>query len=161
MNPPSPVAAPATFPEISSTLQLAGPAGALEAAVDVPTESSRAGVAIVCHPHPLHGGTMHNKVVVMVARALGELGLSTVRFNFRGVGASGGTYDEGVGETADLIAVADWVRRTRPGDALWLAGFSFGSYVALRAAAQLNEKEAMLAGMHFIDCTTCFFPGNG
>lgn len=133
---------PSIFPSAATALRLRGPAGALEAAADVPDAAdARAGVAIVCHPHPQHGGTMHNKVVTMIERSLRESGLATVLFNFRGVGASAGTYDDGHGETDDLVAVADWVRNTRPDDALWLAGFSFGSYVAARAAPQLPVRQ--------------------
>ncbi|HST28275.1 MAG TPA: alpha/beta fold hydrolase [Rudaea sp.] len=134
--------APAEFPAASASVILTGPAGALEAAVAVPDAAeARAGVAIICHPHPQHGGTLHNKVVTMLERSLRESGLATVVFNFRGVGASQGTYDDGRGETDDLIAVADWVRRTRPDDVLWLAGFSFGAYVAARAAPQLPVRQ--------------------
>ncbi|WP_415926623.1 alpha/beta hydrolase [Denitratimonas tolerans] len=130
------------FPDADASLHLPGPAGVLEVIVEHPEpECARRGVAVVCHPHPLHGGTMHNKVVTMVARSLRELGLTTVRFNFRGVGESAGEYDEGRGETLDLLAVAEWVGRTRPGDALWLAGFSFGSYVALLGARHLPVKQ--------------------
>jgi len=126
------------FPTVAGPLTLAGPAGPLEAVVD-PGEAPRVPVvAIVCHPLPTEGGTMHNKVVTMTARALRELGVDTVRFNFRGTGASAGTFDEGDGETEDLCAVAAWVRATRPDAALWLAGFSFGAYVSLRASAQLQ-----------------------
>ncbi|MBS0571096.1 MAG: alpha/beta fold hydrolase [Proteobacteria bacterium] len=136
---------PAMFPTAATALTLSGPAGALEAAVDVPNAAeARAGVAIVCHPHPQHGGTMHNKVVTMLERALRESGLATVVFNFRGVGASQGSYDDGRGEADDLVAVAQWVQRTHPGDALWLAGFSFGSYVVARAASQLPVKQLIL-----------------
>ena len=77
-------------------------------------------------------------------RALHELGLATLRFNFRGVGASAGTYDHGNGETDDALAIAAWLARVRPRDALWLAGFSFGSYVALRAAEQLPVKQLIM-----------------
>jgi len=126
------------FPTDSSTLLLDGPAGALEVAVDRSDCPPRPATAIVCHPLPTEGGTMHNKVVTMAARALREVGLDTVRFNFRGTGASAGSFDDGVGETADLLAVAAWVRAQRPDHALWLAGFSFGAYVALRAAAELQ-----------------------
>jgi alpha/beta superfamily hydrolase len=129
----------AAFPTASGPLTLAGPAGALEAAVDLPEDDVAALplVAIVCHPLPTEGGTMHNKVVTMTARALRELGASTVRFNFRGTGASEGDFDEGPGEVADLKAIAAWVRAQRPDDALWLAGFSFGAYVALCAAEEI------------------------
>jgi len=129
------------FPNASTALTFAGPAGAIEAVIELSETAPRAGVAIVCHPHPLQGGTMHNKVVTMVARSLVELGIATVRFNFRGVGASAGEYDEGRGETDDVLALGQWVRRERPDDALWLAGFSFGSYVALRAAKRLGVSQ--------------------
>ena len=129
------------FPSVSGALTLAGPAGAIEAVVELPESSPRAGVAIVCHPHPLQGGTMHNKVVTMVSRSLVELGIATVRFNFRGVGASAGEHDEGRGETDDVLAIGRWLREQRPGDALWLAGFSFGSYVAFRAANELGVAQ--------------------
>jgi alpha/beta superfamily hydrolase len=95
-------------------------------------------VAVVCHPLPTEGGTMYNKVVTMAARALRECGVDTVRFNFRGVGASEGAFDDGDGEGEDLRAVAAWVRAQRPDAALWLAGFSFGAYVSLRMAAELQ-----------------------
>ena len=129
-----------TFPTESGPLTLAGPVGDLEAIVDLPDADvdARPLVAVVCHPLPTGGGTMHNKVVTMAARALRELGASTVRFNFRGTGNSAGTYDEGNGETADLAAVVAWVRRERPDHALWLAGFSFGAYVSLRASDALQ-----------------------
>lgn len=128
------------FPAQSGALQLAGPAGRLEAVVDVPEDevAPRPMVAIVCHPLPTEGGTLHNKVVTMTARALRELGASTVRFNFRGTGASEGAFDDGNGELDDLRAVAAWVRRQRPEAQLWLAGFSFGAFVALRAASELQ-----------------------
>lgn len=87
---------------------------------------------------------MHNKVVTMTERALLDLGLATVRFNFRGVGASEGVHDNGVGETDDLVAIAHWLRAQRPGDALWLAGFSFGSYVTLCAAPRVAPAQLVL-----------------
>jgi alpha/beta superfamily hydrolase len=131
--------APARFPDAAASFALLGPAGTLEVATDVPTPANaRAGVAVICHPHPQHGGSLRNKVVTMLERALRESGLATVRFNFRGVGASAGEYDEGRGESADLDAVVSWARKARPHDALWLAGFSFGSYVALRSAQALR-----------------------
>lgn len=115
------------FPTESGPLMVPGPAGQIELMVDLPEEGQeRAGVAIICHPNPPEGGTLHNKVVTMTARALSELGVAAVRFNFRGVGKSEGEWDEGRGEILDLLAVADWVRKSRPDDALWLAGFSFG-----------------------------------
>ena len=126
------------YPAQSATVVLDGPAGALEVAVDRSAEPPRRAVAIVSHPLPTEGGSMHNKVVTMAARALRELGLDTVRFNFRGTGGSAGTFDNGVGETDDLRAVAGWVRAQRPDAQLWLAGFSFGAYVTLRATPSLQ-----------------------
>ena len=126
------------FPTDSSIVLLAGPAGVLELAVDRSECPPRPAVAIVCHPLPTEGGSMHNKVVTMTARALRELGIDTVRFNFRGTGGSAGTFDQGNGESEDLRAVAAWVRAQRPGVELWLAGFSFGAYVTLRVAASLQ-----------------------
>jgi alpha/beta superfamily hydrolase len=132
---------PREFAELPKLL-LPGPAGVLEAATALPLAAeARRGTAIICHPHSQHGGTMHNKVVTIVERALRELGLATVTFNFRGVGESAGTFDNGRGETDDLLAVAAWVQQVRAGDVLWLAGFSFGSYVAARAAAQLPLRQ--------------------
>jgi len=127
------------FPASRQDFILRGPAGKLECAVDVPNpEDERPATIVLCHPHPLHGGTMHNKVVTIIERAMRELGLRTIRFNFRGAGESEGEHDEGYGETDDLFAVTEWVRRTRPDDDLWLGGFSFGSYIALRAAQNLQ-----------------------
>ena len=130
---------PDNFPDQAASFALGGPAGKLEVISDVAERAdARRGTAIVCHPHPLQGGTMHNKVVTMVERSLRESGLDTLRFNFRGTGASEGSYDDGNGEGDDLAAIAAWVRKVRPDDALWLAGFSFGSYVSIRNAVRLN-----------------------
>lgn len=139
MNPTALPAEPDSFPEETASFMLAGPAGKLETISDVAEAAeARRGVAVICHPLTTEGGAMHNKVVTMVERALRESGLDTVRFNFRGAGHSEGSYDKGVGESADLAAVVDWVRRVRPQDALWLAGFSFGSYVSLSNAVRLR-----------------------
>ena len=136
-NPP-----PMDFPAAAGTLLLPGPAGLIEIATDMPPpERARAGTALICHPHPLQGGTMQNKVVTTLEKTLRELGLATVRFNFRGVGASTGEFDNGIGESDDVHAIAAWIRQVHAGDALWLAGFSFGSYVALRTAAALDVAQ--------------------
>jgi alpha/beta superfamily hydrolase len=113
---------------------VAGPSGAIECAIDAPTGMSR-GVAVICHPHPQHGGTMDNKVVQTLARAFTQLGYTAVRFNFRGVGASAGAWAHGPGEIDDAMAVVAALRA--PGLPLVLAGFSFGAYVASHAAARL------------------------
>lgn len=137
--------APAGFPDSPTTFALPGPAGTLEVATAVPEPGcARAGTAVICHPNSQQGGTMRNKVVTMLERSLRESGLSTVRFNFRGVGASTGGFDNGDGESGDLVTVAQWVRKSRPDDELWLAGFSFGSYVALRSARSLGAHALIL-----------------
>ena len=117
-----------------------GPAGRIEIALDAPDIDSVAQpvLAIVCHPLSTEGGSMHNKVVTMTARALRELGISVVRFNFRGVGHSAGVFDDGNGEREDLRAVAAWARQQHPDKALWLAGFSFGAWVTLRMAVAVE-----------------------
>lgn len=125
-----PVAAPA---EERSTFE--GPAGPLEGSLALPDGTPRA-VAVLCHPHPLFEGTMHNKVVHTLARTFAAAGFAALRFNFRGVGDSAGEYDEGKGETDDALAAVA-VMRDRFGDLpLWIAGFSFGAYVALRASTR-------------------------
>ena len=113
---------------------VAGPAGVIECAIDLPAGAPR-GVAVVCHPHPQFGGTMDNKVVQTLARAFVQLGWRCVRFNFRGIGASAGAWDEGVGEIDDALAVIAASRGA--GEPFMLAGFSFGAYVASHAAAKL------------------------
>jgi alpha/beta superfamily hydrolase len=113
-----------------------GPAGALECALDHPEGEPR-GVAVICHPHPQQGGTMDNKVVQTLARAFLQLGYRTVRFNFRGVAASEGAWDEGQGEIDDALAVI--AAHRDPALPLALAGFSFGGYVASQAAARLPD----------------------
>ena len=124
----------------SATLRgsTAGPAGALQTATDLPAGAPR-GLAVVCHPHPLHGGTMDNKVVHTLARAFVQLGYACVRFNFRGIGTSEGEWDEGRGEVDDALAVVRAARTS--GQPLVLAGFSFGGYVASQAATRLAEGE--------------------
>ena len=118
-------------------LHVAGPAGAIEVAVDQPpgVDTPR-GVAVLAHPHPLFGGTMDNKVVQTMARAFLQMGWRTVRFNFRGVGKTEGTHDEGRGESDDLLAVIAAHRQA--GLPLVLGGFSFGAYVTTLAAARLE-----------------------
>jgi len=116
---------------------IAGPSGALEVASLCPSKAADANlVVIVCHPHPLQGGTWTNKVVTTVCRYLNRLNLACVRFNFRGVGQSSGTYDEGVGESCDLISVIEWVTASYPHVRVALVGFSFGAFVAYRVAGQ-------------------------
>ena len=121
---------------------LAGPAGTIELAIDAPEGAAPRGVALVCHPHPLHGGTLDNKVAATLARAFVALGWRAVRFNFRGVGGSQGAWDEGRGEIDDALAVAQAKRDEALPFAV--AGFSFGGYVAAHAAARLATPPAAL-----------------
>ena len=124
-------------------LTLQGPAGVLEALIDRPTDAETVaprGVAVIAHPHPLFGGTMDNKVVQTLARAFVLSGWQAVRFNFRGVGASAGTYDEGRGELQDLLAV---IADQAPSGRLALAGFSFGAFVTSHAVAALWQQRAL------------------
>lgn len=113
---------------------LAGPAGAIEALIEAPPATAPRAFGVVCHPHPLFGGTLQNKVVHTLARSFQDLGAPTIRFNFRGVGASSGSYADGIGETEDALAAVAEGRKRWPGATVWLAGFSFGGAVALRAA---------------------------
>ena len=117
-----------------------GPCGQLEALIVSPVEEAVRGIAVVCHPHPLHGGTMTNKVVHTAAKALSARNLVTVRFNYRGVGASEGEYADTVGEREDLRAVVTWLQQQYPPQPLTLAGFSFGAYIAIAIAAQVETK---------------------
>jgi alpha/beta superfamily hydrolase len=117
---------------------VAGPAGQIECAIDAPSAGEPCGVAVICHPHPQHGGTMDNKVAQTLARAVVQLGWRSVRFNFRGVGASQGAWNDGVGEVDDALAVIAALRD--PKLPLLLAGFSFGGYVAATAAQRLPDE---------------------
>lgn len=120
---------------------LPGPAGDIEARIETPQGLGHvAAFGVICHPHPLYGGTLDNKVVYTLARALHDLGMPTIRFNFRGVGKSAGTYDEGRGETDDALAAIAAGREKWPGAGVWLAGFSFGGAVAIRAAARARPE---------------------
>jgi len=123
----------------AQSLMLPGPAGDLETRLDYPSgadPAAPAAFAVVCHPHPLFGGTLTNKVVHTLSRASNDVGMPSLRFNFRGVGASAGTHDEGRGEVQDALAVIRYGRERWPQAQLWLAGFSFGAAVAVRAAGE-------------------------
>ncbi len=116
-----------------------GPAGPLEAAVHLIEDAKR--IAIICHPNPLQEGTMDNKVVTTTARALNMKGITAVRFNYRGVGQSAGQYGNITGEVADCLAVVAWAKEQWPGLPLWLAGFSFGAYIAADVAAGVSTEQ--------------------
>lgn len=101
-------------------------------------------IAVVCHPHPLYGGSMKNKVVHILSETFNDMGLLSVTFNFRGVGRSKGRFDHGQGETDDLLAVVDFFKERHPGAPIWLAGFSFGAYVALRGHVRIGAERLLL-----------------
>jgi alpha/beta superfamily hydrolase len=124
-------------------IHIDGPAGRLELIVADPGDD-RSGYAIIAHPHPLYGGTLDNKVVQTLAKAMYALGYAAVRFNFRGVGESDGVFDEGPGELEDFLSVTDFARRRFGQVETVLAGFSFGSYVAACAAQQLQPRQLVL-----------------
>lgn len=124
----------------TQSVQFQGPVGLLEGLQDEPVEGAFKGVAVIAHPHPLFGGTMQNKVVQTLAKAFVQNGWRAIRFNFRGVGASAGVYDEGRGELDDMLSVIAQTQSQNPGaesSGLALAGFSFGAYVTSLVAAKL------------------------
>jgi alpha/beta superfamily hydrolase len=131
----------------SRNVFLNGPAGRLEAILWKPTGVSRPPLAaLVCHPHPLFGGTMHNKVVYQTSKSLDALGLPVLRFNFRGAGLSAGAHDRGRGEMGDVRAALDFLATEFPNVPLLLAGFSFGSWVGLRVACE-DQRVTLLMGL--------------
>jgi hypothetical protein len=126
-------------------IDLAGPAGRLEACLTLPRDRDPCAAVVLCHPHPAQGGSMNNKVVVYLARALRARGAATLRFNFRGVGTSAGQYAGGPGEVADAAAAIDALAERFPDLPLWVAGFSFGAYAGLRAAATDPRVRRLIA----------------
>ena len=136
-------------------LYIPGPAGKLESIFEFPSDGEILGTAVVCHPHPQHGGTMHNKVAHTLARAFVRSGFAVLRFNFRGTEDSEGEYDAGVGELDDALAAMAWIRDQQPDVPLWLAGFSFGAAIAVRAAV-----EEPVAGLISVAPAIYRFAGN-
>lgn len=133
----------------SRSFFLEGPAGRLEAILWIPSAPARHRpplAAVVCHPHPLFGGTMHNKVIYQAAKSLDALGLPVLRFNFRGAGLSAGEHDRGNGEQDDVRSALDFLKQKFPGVPLLLAGFSFGAWVGLRAGCA-DERVSHLVGL--------------
>jgi uncharacterized protein len=127
---------------------IAGPAGPLEIAINIPEASPRS-IALIAHPHPLQGGTLDNKVVQTLGKTFAVMGYVAVRFNFRGAGRSEGSFDDGIGETDDALAVLDFAGRQYPDLAARppvLAGFSFGSYVQTRVAHTIQPERMVLVG---------------
>ncbi len=122
---------------------ITGPAGRLEALLEEPEEAEPRHAALVCHPHPKHGGTMHNKVVYRIARGMQRAGAVVLRFNYRGVNLSEGEYDRGEGELEDARSALAWLRQRYPGLSYSLAGFSFGSRIVLRLGCPLADVKAL------------------
>ena len=120
-------------------ISIAGPVGRLQAIYSV-TEDDGDLLGVICHPNPLYGGTMDNKVVSYMARSLHRVGMPVIRFNFRGVGDSEGQFDNGIGETDDLKAVVQWIQNRHPARRLMLAGFSFGSYITTSVATDVGAN---------------------
>lgn len=135
---------PATPASRLFAVTIAGPAGPLEGLLQEPDVEPAALAAVVCHPHPLYGGTLHNKVVHRTAATLRDRGVAVLRFNFRGVGASAGSHDRGAGELEDARAALAFLRERHPGARVWLAGFSFGSWIASRLAASEPDVERLI-----------------
>mgnify|MGYP001563115070 FL=1 len=154
----------------SFPVSIPGPSGMLEGKVDCAASGEPRGNAVICHPHPLYGGTMQNKVVHTLAKSLAANDQTAVRFNFRGVGVSDGNYDEGIGEVDDTLAVVDWLCEQQADLPVVLAGFSFGSYVALRAAAKFQPAALItiappvrmfdFASLQSIDCPWLLIQGD-
>ena len=128
-----------------SIREIAGPAGQLEVRVDEPPIAPRAAV-VIGHPHPQHGGTMHNKVVYRAAKAFQSIGCAVMRFNFRGVGRSAGSFDDGEGEQQDFRAGLSWFAARYQDLPLWSAGFSFGAWIALSVGAT-DPRVSLLLGI--------------
>src|SRR5271163_597813 len=128
----------------SRNLFLDGPAGRLEAILWSPTAGAPAMAAVVCHPHPLFGGTMHNKVVYQAAKALQGRGMPVLRFNFRGTSLSEGVHDRGNGEQDDVRVALDYLSSEFPGKPIVVAGFSFGSWVSSRVGCEDERVVAMI-----------------
>ena len=126
------------------TLSLDGPAGKLEALLEEPDDREPVEAVLVCHPHPQHGGTMHNKVVYRIARGLRHGGSVVLRFNYRGVNLSQGEYDNGIGETEDARAALAFLRTRYPALPYSLAGFSFGSRIALQLGCELGDPARLI-----------------
>jgi alpha/beta superfamily hydrolase len=132
------------MPRRIETLMLDGPAGKLESLLEEPENQAPNEAVLVCHPHPQHGGTMHNKVVYRIARGLRRSGSVVLRFNYRGVNMSAGSYDHGIGETEDARAALRFLRNRYPDLPYAIAGFSFGSRIALSLGCELGDARRLI-----------------
>ena len=132
------------YTEQMQNLLLPGPAGQLEALFTLPKDREPIALAVICHPHPQQEGTMHNKVVTTLYKAFDQCGAATLRFNYRGVGQSEGSFDDAVGECDDLRALISWAGQHYPQLPLWLGGFSFGAYIAARVANDDQVAQSLI-----------------
>jgi len=141
-------------------VEITGSVGTIEAKLLCPEKLREDVIVVICHPHPLHGGTMKNKVVTTVAHSVRDLGICSLRFNFRGVGKTEGEYDEGRGEAEDLLAILSWIYERAPQINMIVAGFSFGAYVSYRVASQTNLTALILLAppVHHYDFDTLAQP---
>lgn len=135
------------FKKTDQKIIIPGPEGDLEALTLGAKQNDPKAIGIICHPHPLQEGTMNNKVVYTLSRVLANLGLHTIRFNYRGVGQSAGSYGAGEGETQDCFAVMDWAKQQFPELNFYLSGFSFGCYVSANAANQRSREVLRLVNV--------------
>jgi len=140
-------------PSSVEKLFLNGSAGRLEVILESPSDASVTGAAVVLHPHPQHGGTMHNKVAHTLARAFVRMGFAVLRINFRGTEGSEGEFDEGIGELDDALVAVTWMREKYPDQPFWLAGFSFGAAISVQAAIAIPP-----AGLVTVAPATYRFP---
>ncbi len=124
-------------------LMLKGEVGDIEAIIHLPENFSSKAILICCHPHPLYGGTMTNKIVHTICKTMSKIGVPALRFNFRGIGKSEGKHDEGIGESKDLLNLCQQMRDCWPDKELWLAGFSFGSWVAANSADEAGAAQLL------------------
>ena len=147
-----------TFPTTETKFQLPTPSGELEVQASPTQDNNQSTIAIICHPHPLHGGTMNNKVVSTLARTFRDLNIPSVRFNFRGVGKSTGVFADGVGEKSDLLSIIQWVKKTSPNATLWLAGFSFGGFIAAQVATEVSVAQLVTVAPQVSRFTAIDFP---
>lgn len=127
-------------------VRVPSPSGGLEAIIELPPVMVHRAVAVICHPHPLHGGTMNSKVVYTAAHAFLDLGIPSLRFNFRGVGKSSGIYDNGTGEQDDVRAALDHMEQLYPNTGIMIAGHSFGAFVGMKAGC-LDPRVRLLMGI--------------
>ncbi len=146
------------MPRLIESLMVPGPVGRLEALLEEPDTPAKV-VTLVCHPHPQHGGTMHNKVVYRLARGLRSQGSVVLRFNYRGVNLSEGTYDKGVGEVEDARACLTVLRERYPQLPYQIAGFSFGSRVALKLGCQMEPEQIIAVGFPTVYADRSFLDG--